>query len=170
MGEWELVEGHLATPRGFRGAAMAAGIKKVAGALDLSLISSDAEGTSAAGMFTTNLAAAAPVLVSRRNLKASRGRARAIIVNSGNANACTGRAGIRAAVKIRSASPPAAATIYAAEAGRARIVLDRPQEGVAPGQACVFYSGERVLGGGWIERPTAPVIRHAALSQAAALN
>lgn len=97
MGEWELVEGHLATPRGFRGAAMAAGIKKVAGALDLSLIFSDAEETSAAGMFTTNLAAAAPVLVSRRNLKASRGRARAIIVNSGNANACTGRAGMRAA-------------------------------------------------------------------------
>lgn len=64
-------------------------------------------------------------------------------------------AGIAAEVKIRSAAWPAAATIHAAGAGRARVVFDRPQEGVAPGQACVMYSGERVLGGGWIERPTA---------------
>jgi tRNA-specific 2-thiouridylase len=61
-------------------------------------------------------------------------------------------AGIAAEVKIRSASPPAAATIYAAGEGRARVVFDRAQEGVAPGQACVIYSGDRVLGGGWIER------------------
>jgi tRNA-specific 2-thiouridylase len=64
-------------------------------------------------------------------------------------------AGIAAEVKIRSASPPAAATIFAAGEGRARVVFDRAQEGVAPGQACVIYSGERVLGGGWIERPAA---------------
>jgi len=62
-------------------------------------------------------------------------------------------AGIRAEVKIRSAAAPAAATIYASGAGRARVVFDRPQEGVAPGQACVVYQGARVLGGGWIERP-----------------
>jgi len=31
-------------------------------------------------------------------------------------------------------------------------VLDEPELGVAPGQACVFYQGERVLGGGWIDR------------------
>lgn len=80
------------------------------------------------------------------------------------------RAGIAAEVKIRSAAPPAAATIMAAGEGRARVVFDRPQEGVAPGQACVFYRGDRVLGGGWIERPRASVPRHAALSQAAALN
>jgi tRNA-specific 2-thiouridylase len=64
-------------------------------------------------------------------------------------------AGIAAEVKIRSASPPAAATIFAAGERRARVVFDRAQEGVAPGQACVIYSGERVLGGGWIERPAA---------------
>lgn len=78
--------------------------------------------------------------------------------------------GIAAEVKIRSASPPAAATIHAAGAGRARVVFDRAQEGVAPGQACVIYSGERVLGGGWIERAAAAGTRPAALSQAAALN
>jgi hypothetical protein len=32
------------------------------------------------------------------------------------------------------------------------VVLDRPAEAVAPGQVCVFYAGERVLGGGWIAR------------------
>jgi tRNA-uridine 2-sulfurtransferase len=78
--------------------------------------------------------------------------------------------GIPAEVKIRSAARPAAATIHAAGEGRARVVFDRAQEGVAPGQACVFYSGERVLGGGWIERPAVAGLRHAALSQAAALN
>ncbi len=95
---WEPVEGTLATPRGFRAAAVAAGIKKAHGALDLALIVSDSPVTSAAGTFTTNLAAAAPVHLSRRHLSASRGRARAVIVNSGNANACTGPAGSRAAL------------------------------------------------------------------------
>ena len=62
MQKWEVVEGNLATPRGFRAAAVAAGIKKVAGALDVALIVSDAPATVAAGVFTNNLAAAAPVL------------------------------------------------------------------------------------------------------------
>lgn len=97
MRDWKLIEGHLATPQGFRGAATSAGIKKQTGALDLALIFSDGEQTTAAGVFTTNVAAAAPVLVSRRNLKASGGRARAVVVNAGNANACTGREGIRTA-------------------------------------------------------------------------
>jgi glutamate N-acetyltransferase/amino-acid N-acetyltransferase len=112
MRDWEVIEGHLATPRGFRGGAVAAGFKKLEGALDLALIFSEAEGTAAAGMFTTNLAAAAPVLVSRQHLTKSRGRARAVVVNAGNANACTGRAGIRtaqetarAAAKLLGVSP-----------------------------------------------------------------
>jgi len=73
--------------------------------------------------------------------------------------------GLAANVKIRSASPPAAATIYAEGEGRARVVFDRAQEGVAPGQACVMYSGDRVLGGGWIERSAAAqMMRKAAIS------
>ncbi|MGH9351066.1 MAG: bifunctional glutamate N-acetyltransferase/amino-acid acetyltransferase ArgJ, partial [Terriglobia bacterium] len=64
---------------------------------DLALIYSEAEATVAAGVFTTNRVAAAPVLLSRRNLARSRGRARAVVVNAGNANACTGSAGMRAA-------------------------------------------------------------------------
>ncbi len=97
MRKWEAVEGSLATPLGFRASVAAAGIKKPEGALDLALIVSDAPETTAAGMFTTNLAAAAPVVISRRHLETTRGRARAVVVNSGNANACTGRAGMRAA-------------------------------------------------------------------------
>ena len=92
MCAWREIEGNLATPRGFRAAAIAAGIKKVAGALDLALIFSDARDTAAAGMFTTNRVAAAPVELSRRHLKETRGWARAVVVNSGNANACTGAA------------------------------------------------------------------------------
>lgn len=99
MSEWEQIEGSLATPRGFRAAAVAAGLKKAPGALDLALIVSDTPETTAAGLFTTNRAAAAPVLVSRHNLAKSHGAARAVIVNAGNANACTGRAGLQAAEK-----------------------------------------------------------------------
>jgi glutamate N-acetyltransferase / amino-acid N-acetyltransferase len=96
---WEPVGGGLATPRAFRAAAVAAGIKK-AGALDLALVFSDAPPTAAAGVFTTNLVAAAPVALSRRNLRESHGHARALLINSGNANACTGKAGLRTAERI----------------------------------------------------------------------
>jgi len=93
MPNWNAVEGNLGTPKGFRAAAVASGIKKAPGALDLALIVCDVPGASAAGVFTTNRAAAAPVLLCRQNLKNNRGRGRAIIANSGNANACTGRPG-----------------------------------------------------------------------------
>jgi len=62
-----------------------------------------------------------------------------------------GRA-IKVAVKIRSTRPPAPATLTLREGGAAEVELDAPEEAVAPGQACVFYAGERVLGGGWITR------------------
>jgi glutamate N-acetyltransferase / amino-acid N-acetyltransferase len=97
MSEWQKIEGHLGSARGFRGAARAAGIKKAAGALDLGLLFSEARETAAAGVFTTNRAAAAPVIFSRSGLRAARGRARAVVVNSGNANAATGRRGLGAA-------------------------------------------------------------------------
>jgi len=97
--KWESIDGDLATPLGFRAAAVAAGIKKTRDALDLALILSDSPATTAAGVFTTNRVAAAPVLLSRQNLVESRGRSRAILVNSGNANACTGDAGMRTAVE-----------------------------------------------------------------------
>jgi len=96
MPTWEFVEGNLATPRGFRAAAVAAGIKKAgdANALDLGLIFSDEPKTAGAAVFTTNRVASAPVQVSRQNLRASRGYCRAVVANSGNANASTGREGL----------------------------------------------------------------------------
>jgi glutamate N-acetyltransferase/amino-acid N-acetyltransferase len=97
MQKWEVVEGSITSPRGFRGAAVAAGIKKTQGDLDLALLVGDAPATTAAGLFTTNVAAAAPVLLSRQNLAESHGRSRALLANSGNANACTGRKGLQTA-------------------------------------------------------------------------
>ena len=55
-------------------------------------------------------------------------------------------------VKLRARAEPAPATVRGLEGGRAEVTLDSPQEAIAPGQACVFYRGPRVLGGGWIER------------------
>jgi tRNA-specific 2-thiouridylase len=59
---------------------------------------------------------------------------------------------IRAAVKVRSTRPPAPATITFAAGNCAVVELDAPEEAVAPGQACVFYDDDRVLGGGFITR------------------
>src|SRR5882724_4963667 len=82
-------------PRGFRFAAIACGLKKT-GALDLALLSSDLP-ASAAAVFTQNLVVAAPVLICKQHLRASKGRMRAVVVNSGNANCATGAQGQAAA-------------------------------------------------------------------------
>jgi tRNA-specific 2-thiouridylase len=55
-------------------------------------------------------------------------------------------------VKVRSTRPPAAARVRPTGPDAAEVTLLDPEEGVAPGQACVFYDGDRVLGGGWISR------------------
>jgi len=89
------IPGGVTTPRGFRAAGVSAGIKANHG-LDLALLVSDAP-AQAAAVFTTNLALAAPVVVSREHLARSGGTARAVIVNSGCANACTGDEGMQAA-------------------------------------------------------------------------
>jgi glutamate N-acetyltransferase/amino-acid N-acetyltransferase len=82
-----IMTGGVTTPRGFRAAGVSAGIK-ANGGLDLMLLVSDAPAQTAA-VFTTNLAVAAPVVVSREHLGRSGGITRAIVVNSGCANACT---------------------------------------------------------------------------------
>jgi glutamate N-acetyltransferase/amino-acid N-acetyltransferase len=71
---------------GFQAAGLAAGIKKHGG-LDLALIVADSP-AQAAGVFTTNRVKAAPVLLCQRRLRS--GHAQAILINSGNANACNG--------------------------------------------------------------------------------
>ena len=86
--------GGITAPRGFRTGAVHCGIKKLPSALDLAVLAADATG-SAAGLFTTNLAQAAPVTVSKEHLDRTAGRARAVVVNSGCANACTGDTGMQ---------------------------------------------------------------------------
>jgi glutamate N-acetyltransferase/amino-acid N-acetyltransferase len=95
VGDFTLSPAHggVTAPEGFQSAALHCGIKAAANALDLAVIAADAP-VSAAGLFTTNLAQAAPVLVSKRHLAQSGGMARAIVVNSGCANACTGDQGL----------------------------------------------------------------------------
>ena len=83
----------ITAPLGFRAAGLHCGIKKP-GLLDLALVVSEQSGP-IAGVFTTNQVVAAPVILDRLHLR--RGVGRAILVNSGNANACTGRHGIAAA-------------------------------------------------------------------------
>src|SRR5216117_66816 len=85
----------MMTIGGFKTSAVAAGIK-AGGVLDLALIYSDRSATAAA-VFTKNTFIAAPLVVSKKHLEENGHRVRAILVNSGNANAATGEAGIRAA-------------------------------------------------------------------------
>ncbi len=88
----------LTSLAGLRAAGVRAGIK-ASGNPDVGLLVSDAP-MSVAGIFTKNLFAAAPVRLSRRHLELSGGLVRAVVVNSGNANACTGEEGERDAAAM----------------------------------------------------------------------
>ncbi|HMK30530.1 MAG TPA: bifunctional glutamate N-acetyltransferase/amino-acid acetyltransferase ArgJ [Terriglobales bacterium] len=84
----------IQVPAGFEFSAVACGIK-ASGNLDLALALAR-DGATAAAVFTRNLVAAAPIAVGRKHLRASGGRLRAVLVNSGNANCATGRPGLDA--------------------------------------------------------------------------
>ncbi|MBV9241869.1 MAG: tRNA 2-thiouridine(34) synthase MnmA [Acidobacteria bacterium] len=59
---------------------------------------------------------------------------------------------VRADVRIRYRHEPAAATIYPLPDAHARVVFDKPQRAITPGQTTIFYSGDEVVGGAWIMR------------------
>ena len=84
--------------RGFRAAGVRAGLK-ASGKPDLALVVNDGPLDTAAGVFTSNRVVAAPVVWSRRLLAGQEGgqsgQARAVVLNSGSANACTGDQGLR---------------------------------------------------------------------------
>jgi glutamate N-acetyltransferase / amino-acid N-acetyltransferase len=92
---WRVVKGGITAPQGYLASGVSAGIKKKG--FDLAVVFSSQQ-ASAAGMFTLNRVQAAPVVLSKENLKNSRGRARAIMINSGCANACTGERGMKDAL------------------------------------------------------------------------
>jgi glutamate N-acetyltransferase / amino-acid N-acetyltransferase len=80
----------VTTPRGFRAAGVTAGLKE-SGQPDVAVVINDGPSAAAAGVFTTNRVKAAPVLWSQQVLQG--GQVRAVVLNSGGANACTGPAG-----------------------------------------------------------------------------
>jgi len=111
------VPGSICAPRGFKCAAVFCDIKKLGTGKgsekgqkrDLALIVSDVP-AAVAGAFTTNQVCAAPVKISRQ--RASKEFARAIVVNSGNANACTGQQGMRDAKTMTRIAAEAVAAVY----------------------------------------------------------
>jgi len=121
-------------PLGFRYAAAYAGLRKVKKD-DLALIVSDTPAVAAA-VFTQNRVVAAPVVLARKNLRASRGKASAILVNAGNAN-CATRTGdqvaittVRAAAKVLGVKPeyilPASTGVIGVEMDGAKVVAALP--------------------------------------------
>ncbi len=121
-------------PQGFRYAAVYCGLRKVAKD-DLALIVSDTPAVAAA-VFTQNRVVAAPVVLARKNLAASRGKASAILVNAGNAN-CATRTGdqvasatVRATAKALGVKPenilPASTGVIGVEMDGAKIVNALP--------------------------------------------
>ena len=95
------IEGGITAVPGIRAAGIHAGIKAAADAKDVALIVTDVPAV-AAGVFTKNSVTAAPVLVCREHL--SDGCAQVVIVNSGNANACTGEVGMANARQMAAAT------------------------------------------------------------------
>ena len=102
---FQTIPGSILAPAGFRAAGVFCDIKRLGTGKgsekgrkpDLALIVSDVRAT-VAGMFTTNQACAAPVKLCLERTRS--GRAQAIVVNSGNANACTGKQGTRDALEM----------------------------------------------------------------------
>ena len=89
---WQPISGGVTAPQGFQAAAVTAGLK-ASGKPDLALLLAP-EGAVCAGTFTTSLVRAACVDLCAERLAASGGHARAVLTNSGQANACTGDRGL----------------------------------------------------------------------------
>ncbi len=92
-----ITTGCIIAPRGFRAGAAYCGIKTAKDCFDLGIIFSEYPATGAA-LFTTNQIYAAPVKLSRKTVQ--KGRVRAFVINSGNANACTGEQGYKDAEEM----------------------------------------------------------------------
>lgn len=139
------ITGGVTAPGGYRASGLHCGIK-ANGKPDLSLIVSD-KVAAAAGVFTTNLATAAPVELSKHHLAASGGRARAILTNSGCANACTGPQGMSDAREMAALAATAVGCaedlVLIASTGviGVNLKMDKIRAGVPQAQAALATDG-----------------------------
>lgn len=137
--------GGVTSPRGFRARGVRAGIKKN-GNPDVAIIEASAV-VAAAGVFTTNKAQAAPVLVSLEHLKATGGRARAVIVNAGCANACTGAQGMADAREMTTLTAqalgctPAEVLVTSTGVIGVNLPMDKVRAGIAAAAAALSVDG-----------------------------
>jgi glutamate N-acetyltransferase/amino-acid N-acetyltransferase len=90
-------QGNITSPKGFKAAGIHVGVKPGSTKKDLALVYSEAP-ASAAAVYTSNRVQAAPIQVDREHLQD--GKARAVVLNSGNANACTGAQGLENARRM----------------------------------------------------------------------
>ena len=140
--EDEQARGAVTAPDGFRAAAVAAGIKPEGP--DLALLAADRD-CAATAVFTTNRAQAAPVIVSREHLAS--GRARAVVINAGCANAATGPAGIADARAMAAATAQAIgcrpAEVVVASTGviGTRLPMDKVRAGIVHAAARLAREG-----------------------------
>lgn len=127
------IGGGVCAPEGFVAGALHAGIKRVASTKDDLALVLSAVPCTAAGTFTTNLVQAAPVLLSKKHL-AFAGH-RAVVLNSGNANACTGEQGyldaVEMAARVGETFSVAATSVLVCSTGR--IGVPMPMEKIAAG-------------------------------------
>lgn len=138
--KWSSVDGSVVAPQGFKASGVFCDIKRLGTGKgsnkgpkrDLALIVSDGPAT-AAGLFTTNQVCAAPVKVCVP--RARKGAGRAIVVNSGNANACTGKQGMKDALEMAAFTEAAlalpAGSVFVGSTGRIGVLM--PMENVRAG-------------------------------------
>ncbi|HEV3147145.1 MAG TPA: bifunctional glutamate N-acetyltransferase/amino-acid acetyltransferase ArgJ [Chthoniobacterales bacterium] len=144
---FKTISGSICAPRGFKAAAVFCDIKKLGTGKgsekgqkrDLALIVSDVP-AAVAGMFTTNQVCAAPVKISAP--RAAKDFARVIVVNSGNANACTGRQGLRDAEMTARKTAEAVAALYEGRKSSNRAtVIERPYRRITADDVLVCSTG-----------------------------
>lgn len=144
------IQGGITAPKGFKAAGVKAGIKK-SGKEDVAVIYSESP-ASAAAVFTTNSMAASAVQVSRQ--VAAKGKAQAIVVNSGNANACTGEQGLADAQAMAQTAASllglAADEVFVASTGIIGVFLpmDKVEAGIKEAVAQLSVAGhDKALAG-----------------------
>ena len=140
------IPGSICAPRGFEGAAVFCDIKRIGTGKgsekgrkrDLALIVSDVP-AAVAGMFTSNQVCASPVKLSAKRTAGK--SARAIAVNSGNANACTGRQGLRDAEAMARTTALAVAALYERRNRKESTVIDRRYKRISVKDVLVCSTG-----------------------------